>query len=93
MVDQLHDLEEIVVKPVGRHLKKCTAYAGATIMGDGKVALILDISNLAQMAELSCRCRRCQNAAKAAKDEEAARGDKVALLIFKIMKKNILLSR
>ncbi len=53
IVDQLHDSEEIVVKPVGRHLKNCTAFAGATIMGDGKVALILDISNLAQMANLS----------------------------------------
>lgn len=52
VVDQLHDSEEIVVKPVGRHLKKCQAYAGATIMGDGKVALILDISNIAQMAKL-----------------------------------------
>jgi two-component system chemotaxis sensor kinase CheA len=83
VVDQLHDSEEIVVKPVGRHLKKCTAYAGATIMGDGKVALILDISNLAQMAELSAVAEASQNAAKAAKDEEAARGDKVALLTFK----------
>ncbi|WP_287125782.1 chemotaxis protein CheW [Desulfobacter sp.] len=83
VVDQLHDSEEIVVKPVGRHLKKCTAYAGATIMGDGKVALILDISNLAQMAELSAVAEASQNAAKAAKNEEAARGDKVALLTFK----------
>jgi len=53
IVDQLHDSEEIVVKPVGRHLKKCTAFSGATIMGDGQVALILDIANLAQMAKLS----------------------------------------
>ena len=83
VVDQLHDSEEIVVKPVGRHLKKCTAYAGATIMGDGKVALILDISNLAQMAELSAVAEASQNAAKAAKEEEAARADKVALLTFK----------
>jgi len=83
VVDQLHDSEEIVVKPVGRHLKKCTAYAGATIMGDGKVALILDISNLAQMAELSTVAEASQNAAKAAEEEEAARADKVALLTFK----------
>ncbi|WP_320044109.1 chemotaxis protein CheW [uncultured Desulfobacter sp.] len=83
VVDQLHDSEEIVVKPVGRHLKKCTAYAGATIMGDGKVALILDISNLAQMAELSAIAEASQNAAKAAEEEEAARADKVALLTFK----------
>jgi two-component system, chemotaxis family, sensor kinase CheA len=53
VVGQLHDSEEIVVKPVGRHLKRCMAFAGATVMGDGKVALILDIANLAQMAELS----------------------------------------
>nr|WP_320015464.1 chemotaxis protein CheW [uncultured Desulfobacter sp.] len=83
VVDQLHDSEEIVVKPVGRHLKKCTAYAGATIMGDGKVALILDISNLAQMAELSAVAEASQNAAKAAEEEAAARADKVALLTFK----------
>lgn len=83
VVDQLHDSEEIVVKPVGRHLKKCTAYAGATIMGDGKVALILDISNLAQMAELSAVAEAGRNAAKAAEEEAAARADKVALLTFK----------
>ncbi len=83
VVDQLHDSEEIVVKPVGRHLKKCTAYAGATIMGDGKVALILDISNLAQMAELSAVAEASQNAVRAAEEEEAARADKVALLTFK----------
>ncbi|NWH04005.1 hybrid sensor histidine kinase/response regulator [Desulfobacter latus] len=83
VVDQLHDSEEIVVKPVGRHLKKCTAYAGATIMGDGKVALILDISNLAQMAELSAVAEAGRNAAKTAEEEAAARADKVALLTFK----------
>jgi len=83
VVDQLHDSEEIVVKPVGRHLKRCTAYAGATIMGDGKVALILDISNLAQMTELSAVAEASQNTAKAAEEEAAARADKVALLTFK----------
>ncbi|EMS77766.1 hybrid sensor histidine kinase/response regulator [Desulfotignum phosphitoxidans] len=52
IVDELQDAEEIVVKPLGRHLKSCGAYAGATIMGDGRVALILDISSLAETAEL-----------------------------------------
>ncbi|MCK5164333.1 MAG: chemotaxis protein CheW [Desulfobacula sp.] len=82
VVDQLYDSEEIVVKPVGRHLKKCTAYAGATIMGDGKVALILDISNLAQMAELSSVSEAGQ-IAKAAEEEAMAGKDKAALLTFK----------
>jgi two-component system, chemotaxis family, sensor kinase CheA len=39
VVDRLHDSEEIVVKPLGRHLMHCKGYAGATIMGDGRVAL------------------------------------------------------
>jgi two-component system chemotaxis sensor kinase CheA len=82
VVDQLHDSEEIVVKPVGRHLKKCSAYAGATIMGDGKVALILDISNLAQMAELATISEAGQIAKMAEEAAEAAK-DKAALLTFK----------
>ncbi len=82
VVDKLLDSEEIVVKPVGRHLKKCAAYAGATIMGDGKVALILDISNLAQMAELSAVSEAGQMA-RAAEEAAAAAKDKAALLTFK----------
>ena len=53
VVDALFDSEEIVVHPLGRHLKQTKGYAGATIMGDGKVALILDVMALAQLAELS----------------------------------------
>lgn len=47
VVDQLHDTVEIVVKPLGRHLKGLREYAGATILGDGNVALILDASGIA----------------------------------------------
>ena len=83
IVDKLHDSEEIVVKPVGRHLKKCTAYAGATIMGDGKVALILDISNIAQMADLSAASEAGQMAKAAEAAAAAAAKDKAALLTFK----------
>ena len=53
IVDQLRDSEEIVIKPLGYHLQYCKGYAGATIMGDGKISLILDVSNLARMAELT----------------------------------------
>jgi two-component system chemotaxis sensor kinase CheA len=53
VVDELHDSVEIVVKPLGRHLKNCEGYAGATIMGDGRVALILDVVGLARLGELS----------------------------------------
>ena len=35
VVDGLHDSEEIVVKPLGRHMQDCRCLAGATILGDG----------------------------------------------------------
>jgi len=46
-VSAVHDTQEIVVKPIGRQLKSLGMYAGATIMGDGRVALILDVTGLA----------------------------------------------
>jgi two-component system chemotaxis sensor kinase CheA len=36
VVDGLHDSEEIVVKPLGRHMQNCHCLAGATILGDGE---------------------------------------------------------
>ena len=53
IVDKLHDFEEIVVKPIGRHLRDCIGYAGAAILGDGCTALILDVANLAKITELA----------------------------------------
>jgi two-component system, chemotaxis family, sensor kinase CheA len=52
VVDEINDTEEIVVKPLSKHLKNISVYAGATIMGDGKVALILDVLGLAQRAKI-----------------------------------------
>jgi two-component system chemotaxis sensor kinase CheA len=49
-VDSFLDSMEIVVKPFGKHLAKCTRYAGATILGDGQVALILDVVGLGRAA-------------------------------------------
>lgn len=52
IVDAINDTEEIVVKPLGKQLKGISVYAGATIMGDGGVALILDVLGLAQRAHV-----------------------------------------
>lgn len=52
IVDKINDTEEIVVKPLGKLLKGLSCFAGATVMGDGRVALILDIVGLAQHANL-----------------------------------------
>jgi two-component system chemotaxis sensor kinase CheA len=47
VVPGVNDTQEIVVKPLGRQLKDVGIFSGATIMGDGRVALILDVSGLA----------------------------------------------
>ena len=52
VVDELHDSEEIVVKPLGRHIKDGSCLSGATILGDGHVALILDIAGLGSNQEI-----------------------------------------
>lgn len=52
IVDKMLDTEEIVVKPLSSYLKNCKCYSGATIMGDGHVAMILDASGIAEMAGL-----------------------------------------
>jgi two-component system chemotaxis sensor kinase CheA len=52
VVDAIHDTQEIVVKPLQKHLKAIHAFSGATIMGDGRVALILDVMGLAQRAKV-----------------------------------------
>jgi two-component system chemotaxis sensor kinase CheA len=52
IVDAIHDTEEIVVKPLQKQLKGISVFSGATIMGDGKVALILDVMGLAQKANV-----------------------------------------
>ncbi len=52
VVDGLSDSEEIVVKPLGRHLTKSRCLNGATILGDGRVALILDVAGISAHIQL-----------------------------------------
>lgn len=85
VVDELNDSEEIVVKPLGRHLKKCKEYAGATIMGDGRVALILDVGNLSHMAGLTSVESSTRAAEVAVAHEEAQKSakDRHSILLFR----------
>jgi two-component system chemotaxis sensor kinase CheA len=53
LVDKIFASEEIVVKPLGRWFKNIPIYSGATIMGDGKLALILDVISLSQFVGIS----------------------------------------
>lgn len=46
IVDELIGQQEIVIKPLGKYLSGVKIIAGATILGDGQVALIVDTNNL-----------------------------------------------
>lgn len=52
IVETIRDTADIVVKPLNRLLKSLNAYSGATILGDGSVALILDPSGIAKIAKM-----------------------------------------
>jgi two-component system chemotaxis sensor kinase CheA len=48
VVDQLIGQEEVVIKPLGAMLHGTAGMAGATITGDGRIALILDVPSMLQ---------------------------------------------
>jgi two-component system chemotaxis sensor kinase CheA len=45
-VDSLLGQQEIVIKPLGKYLSNVKYLAGATILGNGKISLILDVNSL-----------------------------------------------
>ncbi|MCA0437343.1 MAG: chemotaxis protein CheW [Actinobacteria bacterium] len=83
VVDDIEDTEEIVVKPLGKQLRGINLYAGATLMGDGRVALILDANSLAGRAGM---INDSGEAAKRAAEEAARRSnsDATSLLVVKL---------
>jgi two-component system chemotaxis sensor kinase CheA len=58
VVDRVLNTEEVVVKALNTRFKDIGLYAGATILGDGKVGLILDVSSLARRSHLAVDSER-----------------------------------
>ncbi|MCA2213682.1 chemotaxis protein CheW [Jidongwangia harbinensis] len=58
VVDRVLNTEEVVVKALNSRFKDIGLYAGATILGDGKVGLILDVSSLARRSHLAVDSER-----------------------------------
>ena len=81
VVDQINDTEEIVVKPLRKQLKTVKTFAGSSIMGDGKVALILDVLGLAQRAHVVTETRDRALDEKPT-DSAAAAAEKQTFLLF-----------
>jgi two-component system chemotaxis sensor kinase CheA len=81
VVDGIKDTQEIVVKPLGKQLKGLTVYSGATIMGDGHVALILDVLGIGQRSGILTN-RETQRHAEA--EAQAAAGSETQrMLLFR----------
>jgi two-component system, chemotaxis family, sensor kinase CheA len=81
IVDAVSDSAEIVVKPLVTYLKGIDTFAGATILGDGRVGLILDVLGLARRAHV---LTDEQDRRRATDRDRAAetRAEQVALLVF-----------
>jgi chemotaxis protein histidine kinase CheA len=82
VVDDINDTEEIVVKPLGKQLKGVNTFAGATIMGDGKVALILDALGLAQRANVVSAVHDHAVEHRESSTVEKIAGNRQTLLLF-----------
>ena len=81
VVDGINDTQEIVVKPLGKQLKGITEYAGATIMGDGRVALILDVLGIGQRSGVLAETRE---QARASAEQQTPSGiEQQRLLLFR----------
>ncbi|MBN1412955.1 MAG: chemotaxis protein CheW [Spirochaetales bacterium] len=77
IIDDIVDTEEIVIKPLHEQLKDCKAFSGTTVLGDGRIALILDVANIAELGDM--------NLSKIKEEAEVARQeseDRQMLLVF-----------
>jgi len=81
VVDEITDTQEIVVKPLGKQLRGIPAYSGATIMGDGRVALILDVLGLAQQAKVIAETHESEREQRHTELKQESLGESHALLL------------
>ena len=80
-IDRVVGAEDIVAKPMHAALKELPCYAGATVMGDGKVALILNTDSVAVHGGLSLISETGDKAKATA--VEAGHGEAYGVLVFK----------
>jgi two-component system, chemotaxis family, sensor kinase CheA len=82
IVDQILNTEEVVIKPMQSSMKALRCYSGATIMGDGRVALILDLEGVARHAAVSFDLAVQQQPVRASAEDEIQERDVQKALVF-----------
>ncbi|MFN6484898.1 MULTISPECIES: chemotaxis protein CheA [unclassified Nostoc] len=80
VVDTIEDIQDIVVKPLGRQLKTLSLFTGATVLGDGTVALIIDVVGLANQTGIIAKQKQLLSENAANSQEQA--GDRQTILLF-----------
>ncbi|MEA5550442.1 chemotaxis protein CheA [Anabaena cylindrica UHCC 0172] len=73
VVDTIEDIQDIMVKPLGKQLKAQSLFAGATILGDGTVTLIIDVVGLANRSGVTATQKQQLLIKNAIKDQVVAR--------------------
>jgi two-component system chemotaxis sensor kinase CheA len=72
IVDELYDIEEIVVKPLSAFIQGNKCFSGATILGDGRVIMILDAGGLSTVAQLHFTDLQAEELRRAEEEKRSA---------------------
>jgi two-component system chemotaxis sensor kinase CheA len=84
VVTEIFDTQEIVVKPIGRALREVNLFAGSTILGDGRVIIILDLARIATRTGL-LKSAPGEDDSDSQSEESAQVGSETAtLLLFRV---------
>jgi two-component system, chemotaxis family, sensor kinase CheA len=83
ILDEILDTADIVVKPLSRALKSLHIYSGATILGDGSVALILDVLGLAKVARITEETHAANSSGRS-KEIQLVHSESQDFLVFRI---------
>ncbi len=84
IIDEIQDSADIVVKPLTRLMKSLQVYSGATILGDGSVALILDVLGISKVANLKAEKIREVTGDQKAKENIRLLADAQDFLLVKV---------
>lgn len=84
VVDDIKDTQEIVVKPLSQSINDISVLAGATIMGDGQVALILDTTGIAKQAGILVDSKESHLIENEEDEIMSTSENKQTMLVFKI---------
>ena len=84
LVDEIVETQEIVVKPLGQVIHDTEIFSGATILGDGRVALILDVVGLGQQASVIRGRAATASTHEAASEAEVAEISMGSLLLVSV---------